>query len=152
LLNIKKAIVTFHYAEKIKSNLIIAVSLLRVLDGMKDEEMVGAEKLLVAYFDALIQEVNIAANASGVHEFQDVNVKLAEATRQTRQHDYANVMKLLSEATSITTTSGISSCRSFERERLDLILRSFMMVQIFLGVTRVLPEIRLPEMTKLLVF
>lgn len=118
MLNIKKAIVTFHYAEKIKSNLIIAVSLLRVLDGMKDEETVGAEKLLVAYFDALIQEVNIAANASGVHEFQDVNVKLEEATKQMQQHNYANVMKLVSEATSITTTNGIQAAEALKEKDL----------------------------------
>jgi hypothetical protein len=117
-LDIKKAIVTFHYAEKIKSNLIIAVSLLRVLDSIKDEEAVGAEKLLVAYFDALIQEVNIATNASGVHEFQDVNAKLAEAARQTRQHNYANVMRLVSEATSITTTDGIQAAEVLKEKDL----------------------------------
>ena len=56
LSEIKKAIVVFHYAEKIKSNLILTFSLLEVLNTMKDEEMVGAEKLLVAYFNALIRE------------------------------------------------------------------------------------------------
>jgi len=118
LSEIKKAIVVFHYAEKIKSNLILAFSLLDVLDGMRDEEISGAEKLLVAYFNALIREVNIAANASEVQGFQDVNAKLDEAVEQTRQHNYANAMKLVSEAISITTTNGNKAAETLKEKDL----------------------------------
>jgi hypothetical protein len=118
LSEIKKAIVVFHYAEKIKSNLILTFSLLDVLDGMRDEEISGAEKLLVAYFNALIREVNIAANASGVPGFQDVNAKLDEAVEQTKQHNYANVMKLVSEAISITTTNGNKAAETLKEKDL----------------------------------
>lgn len=104
--DIKKTIVTFHYAEKIKSNLILIFNLLEVLGNMRDEEVEGAEKLLIAYFNALANEVNIAANASGMKEFKDVSVKLEEAIEQVKQHNYANVMKIVSEALSATTTSG----------------------------------------------
>ena len=114
----KKAIVVFHYAEKIKSNLILTFSLLDVLDGMRDEEISGAEKLLVAYFNALIREVNIAANASEVQGFQDVSAKLDEAVEQTRQHNYANVMKLVSEAISITTTNGNTAAETLKEKDL----------------------------------
>jgi flagellin-specific chaperone FliS len=118
LSEIKKAIVVFHYAEKIKSNLILTFSLLDVLDGMRDEEISGAEKLLVAYFNALIREVNIAANASEVQGFQDVSAKLDEAVEQTRQHNYANVMKLVSEAISITTTNGNKAAETLKKKDL----------------------------------
>ena len=118
LSEIKKAIVVFHYAEKIKSNLILAFSLLDVLDGMRDEEISGAEKLLVAYFNALIREVNIAANASEVQGFQDVSAKLDEAVEQTRQHNYANAMKLVSEAISITTTNGNKAAETLKEKGL----------------------------------
>jgi len=118
LSEIKKAIVVFHYAEKIKSNLILAFSLLDVLDGMRDEEISGAEKLLVAYFNALIREVNIAANASEVQGFQDVSAKLDEAVEQTRQHNYANAMKLVSEAISITTTNGNKAAETLKEKDL----------------------------------
>ena len=118
LSEIKKAIVVFHYAEKIKSNLILTFSLLDVLDGMRDEEISGAEKLLVAYFNALIREVNIAANASEVQGFQDVSAKLDEAVEQTRQHNYANAMKLVSEAISITTTNGNKAAETLKEKGL----------------------------------
>jgi len=118
LSEIKKAIVVFHYAEKIKSNLILTFSLLDVLDGMRDEEISGAEKLLVAYFNALIREVAIAANASEVQGFQDVSAKLDEAVEQTRQHNYANAMKLVSEAISITTTNGNKAAETLKEKDL----------------------------------
>jgi hypothetical protein len=114
----KKAIVVFHYAEKIKSNLILAFSLLDVLDGMREEEIIGAERLLVAYFNALVREVNIAANASEVHGFQDVSAKLDEAVEQTKQHNYANVMKLVSEAISIATTNGNEAAETLKEKNL----------------------------------
>ena len=118
LSEIKKAIVVFHYAEKIKSNLILTFSLLDVLDGMRDEEISGAEKLLAAYFNALIREVNIAANASEVQGFQDVSAKLDEAVEQTKQHNYANAMKLVSEAISITTTNGNKAAETLKEKDL----------------------------------
>jgi len=85
---------------------------------MKDEEMVGAEKLLVAYLNALIREVNIAANASEVQGFQDVSVKLDEASKQTKQHNYGDAMKLVSEAISITTTNGNKAAETLKEKDL----------------------------------
>ncbi|MGB9694146.1 MAG: hypothetical protein ACPLYF_04820 [Fervidobacterium sp.] len=114
----KKAIIVFHYAEKIKSNLIITANLLETLKDVKNEDIGGAEKLLVAYLNALIQEVNIAANASGVEGFQNVNAKLIEIVNQIKQHNYANVMTLVSEAISITTTNGNKAAEILKEKNL----------------------------------
>lgn len=118
LSEIKKAIAIFHYAEKIKSDLILTFSLLDVLDGMRDEEFSGAEKLLVACFNALIREVNIAANASKVQGFQDISAKLDDAVEQIKQHNYANVLKLVSDAISITTTNGNKAAETLKEKGL----------------------------------
>lgn len=114
----KKAIIAFHYAEKIKSNLIITANLLEVLNDIKNEEIAGAEKLLVAYLNALIQEVSIAANASEVEGFQNVNAKLTEIINNIKQHNYANVMALVSEAISITTTNGNKAAETLKEKNL----------------------------------
>jgi hypothetical protein len=106
LSEIKKTVICFLYTEKIKSDLILSTGLLETLKGMGDEDIVGAEKLMVAYFNALIREVNIAANASGVEGFREVSVKLEDAIQQIKQHNYVNAAKLVSGAISITTTSG----------------------------------------------
>jgi hypothetical protein len=114
----KKAIIIFHYAEKIKSNLIITANLLEVLNNMENEEITGAEKLLIAYLTALIQEVNIAANASGVESFQNVNVKLEEIINYVKQRNYTNVIALVSEAISITTTNGNKAAETLKEKNL----------------------------------
>ncbi|MEM3700663.1 MAG: hypothetical protein QXL57_07350 [Candidatus Bathyarchaeia archaeon] len=115
---IKKTIIAFHYAEKIKSNLIITASLLEVLGSMKNEEIAGAEKLLLAYLNALIHEVNIAANASGVEGFQNVNAKLNEIVNHIKEHSYVNLMPLVSEAISITTTNGNQAAEILKKKNL----------------------------------
>ncbi|MGQ9530430.1 MAG: hypothetical protein ACUVQX_01645 [Candidatus Bathycorpusculaceae bacterium] len=103
---IKKVLIVFHYAEKIKSNLILTVNLIDFLKDMTAEERSGAEKLLLTYINALTREVNIAVNASGVEGFKNVNAKLEETISQIRQHNYAYAIELVSEAISITTTNG----------------------------------------------
>jgi hypothetical protein len=118
LSEIKKILLTFHYTEKIKTNLILTSNLLEFLNSLPDEEIAGAEKLLVAYFNALIKEVNIAVNASGVRGFQDVNLKLEEAIEQTKQHNYANAEKLVSEAVTITTTNGSQAAQTLKEKDL----------------------------------
>jgi hypothetical protein len=86
----KEAVVSFLYTERIKSDLFLATSLLETLNSMGDKDIVGAEKLMVPFFNALIEEVNIAANASG-EGFKEVNVKLENAVQQIKQHNYVNV-------------------------------------------------------------
>ncbi|MEM2105132.1 MAG: hypothetical protein QXF44_03625 [Candidatus Bathyarchaeia archaeon] len=117
-MEVKKALTVFHYAEKIKSNLIMAAKLLEVFDNMKQEEVAGAEKIFVAYLNAFISEVHIAANASGVKQFMDVGAKLGEAVEQTLRHSYSAAMKLVSEAISITTTSSSAAAEILKEKNL----------------------------------
>ena len=114
----KKAIIIFHYAEKVKSNLILTFSLLEFLGTVRGVEIEGAEKLMTAYLNALIREVHIAANATEVKGFKDVNAKLEETIEQVKQHDYANAMKLVSEAISLVTTSGSQAAETLKETNL----------------------------------
>jgi len=106
LFQIKEAFLTFHYVEKIKSNLIIALNLLDAFASLQNSEVAGAEKVFVAYLNALAGEVNIAANASHVEGFHEVSVKLKEAVKKIEQHDYDGVVKILSETITVITTEG----------------------------------------------
>jgi hypothetical protein len=117
-LETKNAFIVFHYAEKIKSNLIIASKLLETLENIKEDEVAGAEKIFISYLNALILEVNIAANASGVPGFKDVSEKLEETIRQTMQHNYAEAAALVSEAISITTTNGNNAAETLREKNL----------------------------------
>lgn len=115
---VKKAIIIFHYAEKIKSNLILTANILDILSRMGEMEIVGAEKLMVAYLNALTREVHIAANASGVEGLRDVNVKLEKIIEQLELHSYISAMELVSEAISITTTNGNQTAETLKEKNL----------------------------------
>lgn len=117
-MEVKKALTVFHYAEKIKSNLILAAKLLEALENMKQEEVAGAEKIFAAFLNVFISEVHIAANASGVKEFIDVGAKLDEAIKQTLRHEHFAAMKLVSEAISITTTIGSAAAEILKEKNL----------------------------------
>ncbi|MEM3613639.1 MAG: hypothetical protein QXH40_05490 [Candidatus Bathyarchaeia archaeon] len=115
----KKALTVFNYVEKIKTSLIMASSLLELLGGIKDEaEATGAEKLLAAYLNALIVEVNIAANASQVEGFRDIASKLQKAAEQVRQHNYTVVQRFISEAISMATTHGSWAAQTLKEKNL----------------------------------
>lgn len=114
----KKAIIIFHYAEKVKSNLILTFSLLEVLGTMRNEEIEGAEKLLTAYLNALTREIHIAANATEVKGFKDVSARLEETIEQVKQHNYADAMKLVSEAISLATTGGSQAAETLKEKGL----------------------------------
>ncbi|MEM3616831.1 MAG: hypothetical protein QXJ31_02840 [Candidatus Bathyarchaeia archaeon] len=117
--DIKKAVTIFNYAEKIKTNLIMASSLLEFLGEIKEEaEAAGAEKLLAAYFNALIVEVNIAANASQVEGFRDIASKLQNAAEQVRQHNYTIVQRFISEAISMAVTHGNWAAQTLKEKNL----------------------------------
>lgn len=49
-MNTRKAILTYQYAERIKSELIIASNLLATMDGLEGNERLGAEKMMVSFF------------------------------------------------------------------------------------------------------
>lgn len=116
---IKKALIVFNYTEKIKTNLIMASSLLEFLGGIRDEaEAAGAEKLLVAYLNALIVEVNIAANASQVEGFRDIASQLQKAVEYVMMHNYIVVQRFFSEAISSATTFGSWAAQALKEKGL----------------------------------
>lgn len=117
-MEVKKALITFHYTERIKSSLILASDLLEVASSTRGDEAVGAERLFTAFLNALMKEVAVAVNASGVKSFQEVNLKLEEAIRQVREHDYPSVRRLISEAITLTTTSGSWAAQMLKDEGL----------------------------------
>ena len=117
--DVKRAVTVFNYAEKIKTSLIMASSLLELLGGIKDEaEIAGAEKLLVAYLNALIVEVNIAANASQIEGFRDIASKLQKAAEQVRLHNYTIVQRFISEAISMAVTHGNWAAQTLKEKNL----------------------------------
>jgi len=103
---LRDAVVCFQYAERIKSELIIATKLLEQLETLKDSELEGAKKLMLSFLGALENEIKMAESVSGQKNFAQVVAKVWEATKRIRANEYEEAFRSLSEAISATTTSG----------------------------------------------
>ena len=108
---LRDAIVCFQYAERIKSELIIATKLLEQLETLKDSELEGAKKLMLSFLGALESEIKMARSVSGQKNFEQVATKIWEATERTRVNEYEEAFRCISEAISATTTSGQSALK-----------------------------------------
>jgi hypothetical protein len=112
----KNAMLRFQYSEKIKSELIMTSKLLEALKDLKDEERKGAEKLFLSFLNALRIEINIARNVSQINDFEKVDLRVEEAALHVKMHEYSEAFKRISEAISITTTSGQKSVETLKRK------------------------------------
>jgi len=105
-LDVKTAIICFQFGERIKSELIIAAKLSEYISGLRGDELVGGEKLISSFFNALSGEIQIAYNVLGMRNFEEANRKVMEAADRVRSHEYLEATRRISEAISFITTSG----------------------------------------------
>jgi hypothetical protein len=101
-----KAIVGFQYAERVKSELIIAAKMVDSLSQLTGDELKGASKLYSFFLTALEDETNIALNVVGRTEFETAAGKIREAAEKTGLGQFDEAMKLLSEAISYVASTG----------------------------------------------
>ena len=106
LLDIKKAVTTFVYVERIKSELIIAARLLEETQNFKESEGESAKKLMLSFLNALQDETQMAYNVAREKNFEQATMKVWEATEKTRSKEYGEAIRCVSEAISIITTAG----------------------------------------------
>jgi len=105
-LDIKKAVTTFVYVERIKSELIIAARLLEETQNLKENENEGAKRLALSFLNALQGETQMAYNVSREKNFEQAAMKVWETAERVRSGEYLEAIQCVSEAISITTTSG----------------------------------------------
>lgn len=103
---IGKAIVCFQYAERVKSELIIASKLLDRLGDLNGDELTGASKICSFFLEALEGEINIAYNVLGMNEFKSASSLIKEAADKTNFNQYENAIRLISEAISHIASGG----------------------------------------------
>jgi len=105
-LEVRKAIICFQYVERIKSESIIAAKLLEETSELGGNELAGARKLMSSFLEALLGEIRIAHNVLGLRNFEEASMKVEEAMKRMRSHEYLEATKRISEAISFVTTSG----------------------------------------------
>ena len=100
----RKAILTYMYAERIKSELIIASNLLKTVDGLEGNERLGAEKMMRSFLEYLTGEIRIAQHVEKSMNFIGAERKIMEAIEKITLQDKLEVNKCISEALSLITT------------------------------------------------
>ena len=114
----RKTILVYQYAERIKSELIIASDLLAKMLALRGEERIGAEKMMASYLEALIREIKIAQNIEKSVNFVGAEKRIVEATARLRLSEYPAIRRCISEALSFITTSCQAAMEALEQERL----------------------------------
>ena len=117
-LDTRKAIICFQYVERIKSELIIAVKLLEKLDELEGDELAGAEKMMLAFLDALAGEITIAHGVLGMQDFEEARKKTIDTTGKILLQDYVGAMNNISKAISSVTTSGSRAMQMLKEKNL----------------------------------
>ena len=114
----RKTILVYQYAERIKSELIIASELLAKMLTLRSEERTGAEKMMHSYLEALTREIKIAQNIEKSVNFVGAEKKVMEATGRLRLSEYSEMNRCISEALSFITTSCQAAMEALEQEQL----------------------------------
>ena len=101
----REAILNLEYSEKMKSGLIIGISLLDQLISLKEEKHSGGRKILVGYLEGLLREVRIAGNVLGLNYYDDLEQKVMEVIGRIQMSQFQEARWSFSEAISLATTS-----------------------------------------------
>jgi hypothetical protein len=114
----RKAILTYQYAERIKSELIIASGLLATMDGLEGQERLGAEKMMASFLEALAGEIRIAQHVERSLNFIGAERKIMEALGKIKLRERTEINQCISEALSLTTTCSAGAMKVLMSEQL----------------------------------
>jgi len=114
----RKAILTYMYAERIKSELFIASSLLAAMNGLEGNERLGAEKMLVSFLEALAGEIRIAQHVERSMNFIGAERKIMEAMGKIKLQEKFEINQCISEALSLVTTCSSGAMKVLMSEQL----------------------------------
>ncbi|HUV80303.1 MAG TPA: hypothetical protein VMW40_05710 [Candidatus Bathyarchaeia archaeon] len=114
----KKEIIGYQFAERIKSALIIGSKMLLVLETLKENEFEGAKKVMFAFFDALYTETALASNATGMQEFARGGETLKSVKKMIEEGAFSEAHATLGSAVSHATTACDRTMRALMEEGL----------------------------------
>jgi len=98
---------SFHYAERLKSNLLLAMRALDRIATLEGIELDGGVEVIRGIFQGLGTELGIARNHLASKEFNLAMARVMEAEGHADLHEFERAKQSLSEALSyVTTLSG----------------------------------------------
>ena len=103
-MKVEDAIIIYNYCEKIKSELIILSSLIEEASNVKAENVEGARKIVLAFFNALIGEIRTAKAITKVEDFSKVEFNLMECLGSFNLRKIKDAQENVGKTLTATTT------------------------------------------------
>jgi hypothetical protein len=114
----REAILIFHFADRIKAELLLASRLLNAVIQMEGMEKEGAGKLFLEFLRGLEQEINLTAAQIGDSEMIRVRTVMAGLIGMADANMYADIQEHLTWMLSIMTTYAQRGMEYLVREKL----------------------------------
>lgn len=112
------AVEHYHYADSIKSMLMIASKLVDDVARLPAEQVVGAQRLLFFLFLALAQETERVYSAMGLNGLEKAVNIIKEAASMVQLRQYSAANRRIAEAITLTTTCAQRAAEILKKEGL----------------------------------
>jgi len=103
-MDLRHAIRVYQFAERLKSELIIASNLIQEVSSIGDESP-GGRKILLAYLSAIHMEADLAVNTTKSHHFASVAQNIGLAADQVNLLNFPEASKATTEALTLSTSA-----------------------------------------------
>jgi hypothetical protein len=116
--NRREAILAFHFADRVKAELLLASRLLNTVTQMEGPEREGAGRLLVDFFRGLEQEINLAQVQIGDPEMIRVRTVMTGLIGMADSNMFADIQSHLTWMISTMATYAQRSMEYLVKEKL----------------------------------
>ncbi|MEA2035041.1 MAG: hypothetical protein U9N40_06085 [Euryarchaeota archaeon] len=103
-MNSKEAVERYHFAERSKSELIIASNMVTMVSDFKGSEKTGAKKMLLSLIESFRSELDIAHRMTSVADFQIASDHLGGAVSLIETEEFEKALLKISKAMSAAIT------------------------------------------------
>ena len=103
-MDLRHAIRTYQFAERLKSELIIANNLIQETSTL-EQEISGGKRILTSYVNAVLLEANLAVNTTQSPFFGTIAEKLGLALGEIDMSNFSEATKATTEALTLSTSA-----------------------------------------------
>ncbi len=103
-MDVRTAVISYQYGERIKSEMILASNLITVLSGLKDSEYEGGRKVVLQYLDGVRNDLSFAFHETKNHEFSKASDPLSQAVSLVESGTPDPALAMIGTAITAVTT------------------------------------------------
>ncbi|HEX78141.1 MAG TPA: hypothetical protein G4O03_07025 [Dehalococcoidia bacterium] len=115
---IGKAIEQYHRADSIKAMVVAAGILVDETSKVKGEQLIGAQRVVSSFFDALLREMEFARTVTGLQDLGKAGDKIREVAGRVQMQEYSAANKCIGEALSFVTACAQRAVELLKEEAL----------------------------------